>query len=88
METNKKLPLKETETNPSLFLSLLFEKEVDQWIGISKTFNVLILYALPAILKDGALSEDQDHLDIEELLFFKSELDKSLFYTLVNIPKK
>ena len=66
---------------------LMFQKDVEQWNNISHSINVLITYAMPSMLSDCAISSDDDSISFQELMFFKTEIDRSITYTLSNIPK-
>jgi hypothetical protein len=54
------LPEKEFVKNFMVNHDLMFEKEVGQWTLISHAFNVLLTYAMPSMISDGAITLEDD----------------------------
>lgn len=78
--------VKRPQVNPNVFESLLFTREVSEWTSISHALNLLITYALPAMATDDALADIYNQECIQELCFFKKDIDQTIIYTLSNIP--
>lgn len=58
--------------------SVTIEKDLDQWMNISVMLNLLLTYALPVMGKDGALVDNENLNNLQEMLFFKTELDSTI----------
>lgn len=75
------------QLNPNSFSDLSFERDVNEWSQISMGINLLLSYGLQAMAKDDALSDIFNSECLQSLNFLKSEIDKSIIYTLTVITE-
>lgn len=89
MKTNKNakedLAQEETVLNPSIYHTLQFERDVEDWNLISQGLNLLICHSIKSRAANAYMNDEHAKNCIEAAHLLKIEIEQAVSYSLTNI---